>query len=46
MPHRSAAALDAVSDWLGRRNREILIVLGLVFGTWFQAKGLGGLGVI
>jgi hypothetical protein len=31
---------------LERRNRVIMIVLGLVFGTWFLIKALNGLDVI
>ena len=27
-------------------NRAIMIVLGLVFGTWFLVKALGGLGLL
>jgi len=45
-PKRSAAVLDAVSGWLERNNRSLVVVLGLVFGTWFGVKGLSGLGVI
>jgi len=45
-PHRSAVALDSISGWLERNNRAILVVIGLVFGTWFALKGLRGLGVV
>ncbi|MCH9667510.1 MAG: GAP family protein [Actinomycetia bacterium] len=45
-PHRSAAFLDAVLRWLQKRNRVIMIALGLVFGGWFLYKGLHGLGVL
>ncbi|MFD4959044.1 GAP family protein [Microbacterium sp. NPDC058389] len=43
-PHRSAAVLDAVSGWLARHNRVLMIVIGLVFGIWFAIKALHGLG--
>lgn len=45
-PHRSTAFLDAVLRWLQKRNRVIMIALGLVFGGWFLYKGLHGLGVL
>ena len=45
-PTKSAAVLGRWSAWLERWNRVILIVLGLVFGTWFLIKALDGLGVI
>jgi len=45
-PKRSAGLLDRVSDWLERHNGAIVVVLGLVFGTWFLIKALDGLGVI
>lgn len=45
-PARAAGALDQASAWLERHNRVIMIVLGLVFGTWFLLKALDGLGVI
>jgi len=45
-PSRSDALLTSASDWLGAHNRVIVIALGLVFGVWFVAKGLTGLGVL
>ncbi len=45
-PARADAALGRFSAWLERHNRSIMIVLGLVFGTWFLVKGLSGLGVL
>ena len=45
-PTKSAGLLDRSSAWLERRNRVIMIVLGLVFGTWFLIKALNGLDVI
>jgi hypothetical protein len=45
-PTRSRSLLDDVADWLQRKNRIIVIVASLVFGTWFLAKALTGLGVI
>ncbi len=45
-PARSRSLLGVVADWLQRNNRAIVIVVSLVFGTWFLAKALRGLGVI
>jgi hypothetical protein len=44
-PKRSAAFLDSSLRWLQDHNRVIMIALGLLFGSWFLYKGLGGLGV-
>ncbi len=46
LPDRSAAVLDRITGLLQRYNRTIMIVLGLVFGTWFLAKALDGLGIL
>ena len=45
-PRSSAATLAAFTRWLERNNRAIVIVLGLVFGTWFLYKALVGLGAL
>jgi hypothetical protein len=45
-PARADAGLARFSALLGRYNGPIMIVLGLVFGTWFLAKALTGLGII
>lgn len=45
-PGPSQVLLGRVSAWLERRSRAIVIVLGLVFGTWFLVKALSGLGAI
>jgi hypothetical protein len=45
-PAKATGLLDRSSAWLERRNRVIMIVLGLVFGTWFLIKALNGLDVI
>ena len=45
-PTRSTAALNGLVDWLTRNNRVIMIALGLLFGTWFLAKALSGLGFL
>lgn len=42
-PGHSTQFLDATSAWLTRNNRVIVIVMSLVFGVYFLAKGLGGL---
>ncbi len=44
-PERSAKLLDSVNATLAKYNRVIMIVLGLVFGTWFLIKALSGLGL-
>lgn len=38
--------LVAAGAWLQRPNRFIVIVLGVVFGTWLLVKALDGLGII
>jgi hypothetical protein len=45
-PARSDAVLARFSDTLKRYNGPIVIVLGLVFGTWFLIKALNGLGIL
>ena len=45
-PASSRVLLDRVSAWLERHNRTIVITIGLVFGVWFLAQALSGLGVI
>lgn len=46
LPDRSAALLDRLTELLETYSRPIMIVLGLVFGTWFLIKALGGLGLL
>lgn len=46
IPKRSAAAVGTLSGWLERNDRILIIVLGLVFGTWFGLQALRGLGVL
>jgi hypothetical protein len=45
-PARADVALGRFSVLLERYNRPIMIVLGLVFGTWFLVKALSGLGIL
>ncbi len=45
-PARADAGLVRFSALLERYNGAIMIVLGLVFGTWFLVKSLTGLGII
>ncbi len=45
MPARATAMLDRITEFLATYNRVIMIGLGAVFGTWFLAKALAGLGV-
>ena len=44
-PQRSKAFLDGALRWLQDHNRVIMIVLGLVFGTWLLVKALHGFGI-
>jgi hypothetical protein len=46
MPDRADAMLDRVAGLLERYNRLLVIILGLLFGTWFLVKALDGLGVL
>ncbi|HKJ11517.1 MAG TPA: GAP family protein [Ornithinimicrobium sp.] len=46
VPAKSAEVLAVVGQWLEDNNRIIMIVVSLVFGTWFVAKALQGFGVI
>ena len=46
VPDRAEAMLDRVAGLLQRHNRLLVIILGLVFGTWFLVKALDGLGVL
>jgi hypothetical protein len=45
-PARAGILLDRASGVLERRGRVITIALGLVFGTWFVIRALGGFGVL
>ena len=45
-PARSASALERFSGWLQSNDRIITVVLGVVFGTWFMYKALGGFGIL
>jgi threonine/homoserine/homoserine lactone efflux protein len=42
-PERSASVLLSARHWLDRNSRVIMIVVSLVFGTFFVYKGLSGL---
>ncbi len=46
LPRRSEALLDGILRWLQDHNRVIMIVLGLVFGTWLLIKALDGFGIL
>jgi hypothetical protein len=45
-PRWADTVLVKFSDWLASRNRELMIGIGAVFGTWFVVKALDGFGVI
>ncbi|UXA09401.1 GAP family protein [Mycobacterium sp. SMC-2] len=45
-PQRSRALLDRVLRWLQAHDRPIVIVAGLIFGTWFAVKALRGFGIV
>lgn len=42
-PKPSQPLLQRVANWLTDHNREIIVVISLVFGLWFLASGLSGL---
>jgi hypothetical protein len=42
-PMKSAAVLDVSGAWLERHNRQILIVVSVIFGSLFLVKGTAGL---
>jgi hypothetical protein len=46
VPARASVLLGAIAGFLERYNRAIMVALGLVFGTWFLVKALGGLGIL
>lgn len=43
LPRQSGVLLAALSDWLNKNNRAIVIVVGLVFGAFFVYQGISGL---
>ncbi len=45
-PERSRSLLDWILRWLQEHDRPIMIVVGLVFGTWFGFKALHGFGIL
>ncbi|HYO43436.1 MAG TPA: GAP family protein [Candidatus Limnocylindrales bacterium] len=46
MPARSASMVDAIATFMARHSRVLMMVLGLVFGSWFLLKALRGLGLL
>jgi hypothetical protein len=44
-PDRADRLLERLSIWLERNNGPLVIGVGLVFGVWFLAQALTGLGV-
>ena len=42
MPRRASTMLGSLQTWMGKNNRTITVVLCLVFGTFFLARGLLG----
>ncbi len=43
IPGQSKSILEAISAWLTRYNRPIVIVVSLVFGLLFFIQGVSGL---
>jgi len=39
-PRRASAILESLQAWMGRNSRTITVVLCLVFGAFFLARGL------
>jgi hypothetical protein len=46
LPGRSRAALDRTLRWIQDNDRPIVIVVSLVFGTWFGVEALHGFGIL
>jgi hypothetical protein len=46
MPDRASSVLGRFSDVLTRYGRQIVIALGLVFGTWFLLQALSEFGML
>ena len=46
VPDRASPVLDRFAGVLTRYGRQILIALGLVFGTWFLVQALSGFGTL
>ena len=44
-PRQANTVLGRLSGWLTSHNRELMIGVGAVFGTWFVVKALDGFGV-
>jgi hypothetical protein len=40
MPDKAIQYLHAISDWLNKNNRTLMIVISLVFGVFFLVKGI------
>lgn len=43
VPRQSASLLNSASDWLTKYNRQITLVVSIVFGVLFLWKGISGL---
>jgi len=43
---RTTAMLDALNEFLRRKNKVLTVLFGLIFGTWFLVKALKQLHVI
>ena len=42
-PERTATAVAAFKDWMGRKGRGVLTILATVIGLWLATRGLIGL---
>ena len=42
-PRQSAKLLESVSNWLTKYNKQISLIVYIVFGIFFLQKGLSGL---
>jgi hypothetical protein len=45
-PRRAEVVLERISTGLTAHNRQVMVVIGIVFGAWFVIKALDGFGVI
>lgn len=43
LPRQAARVLDGISAWLTRHNRQLMIGVSVVFGSFFLVRGIGGL---
>jgi Sap, sulfolipid-1-addressing protein len=45
-PQRAETTLRGLSTWLTAHNRQLMVAIGTIFGTWFLVKALDGFGIL